>query len=395
MTAGGRVIVRVITRLNIGGPARHTILLADRLAAYGWTTRLVTGQIDPHEGDLGDLAAAHGITLDRVASLRNGASPLSDLASCLWLYRFFRRERPAIVHLHLLKARLLGGVAARLAGVPLVVETFHGTLFVGYYRPAISRLLVWVERGLAGLMDAVVAVSDAVAADLQHRRIAPPEKIRVIPLGLELDRFLEATGDGAVRGSLGLPADVPLVGTVGRLVPIKGLRYFVEAAAAIAGRIPGAQFVIVGDGPERAALLKQVERAGLIGQVHFLGWRKDVERIYSDLDVVMLTSLNEGTPVSLIEAMAAGRAVIATRVGGVPDVVQDGVTGVLVPPRDPQALAAATLRLLGDTDARTRLGEDARRAVVARYPAERLAQDMDDFYRTLLAARLAPRSVDV
>ncbi len=177
----------MITRLNIGGPAQHTVLTA-RLGRHGWTSRLLAGRVGPHEGDMSDLAAAHAVPLVVVPTLRNGAGPLADAAAFLWFYRYFRRERPDIVHLHLL-TRLLGGLAARLARVPLVVETFHGTLFADYYRPSVSRLLVWLERGLARLMDGVVAVSDAVADELRRLNVVPEEKIAVIPLGLNLEPF--------------------------------------------------------------------------------------------------------------------------------------------------------------------------------------------------------------
>ena len=383
-----RKVVRVITRLNIGGPAQHAVLLTAHLGRHGWTSRLLAGRADPHEGDMSDLAAAHEVPLVVVPTLRNGAGPLADIAAFIWLYRYFRRERPDVVHLHLLKARLLGGLAARLARVPLVVETFHGALFADYYRPSVSRFLAWLERGLARLMDGVVAVSDAVADELRRLRVTPDEKITVIPLGLNLEPFLEAAfAPGVLRRQLGVGDEVPLIGVVGRLVPIKGLQYFVEAAAEMASRLAQVRFVIVGDGSERPALERQVSRAALGGQVHFVGWRRDLERVYPDLDVVMLTSLNEGTPVSLIEAMAAGRAVVATRVGGVPDVVQDGLTGLLVSPRDAHALAEATLSLLQDPETRRRMGEAARRAVFPRFAAERLARDMDAYYRTWLGRR--------
>ncbi len=381
-------VVRVITRLNIGGPAQHVVLLNAHLPQKGWPSVLVTGRVEAHEGDMSDFAAAHDIVPITVAALRNGAWPGADLAAAVSLYRLFRRERPVIAHLHLFKARLLGGTAARLAGVPLVVETFHGTLLAEYYNPLARRVILGLERWLARRMDALIAVSDAVAEELVQWRIAPREKVHVIPLGLSLEKFLQAgPGPGGLRADLGIPAGALLVGTVGRLVPIKGLGFFVEAAADIVRWIPRAHFVIVGDGPERETLERQVWSRSLGGQVHFVGWRRDVERIYPDLDVVMLTSLHEGTPVSLIEAMTAGRAVVATRVGGVPDVVRDEETGLLVPAKDASALAAAAGRLLNDESLRRRMGEAARLDVYPRFTAGRLARDVDAFYRTLLAQR--------
>lgn len=382
-------VFRVITRLNIGGPAQHAVTLVNHLNGPEWSSTLVTGRIDSQEGDMSDLADRHGIRSVVVPTLRNGAGPGADIASLVALYRLFRRERPTIVHLHLFKARLLGGIAARLAGVPIVVESFHGTIFAGYYRPAVSRVIIWIERILARMMHAAVAVSQEVAEELIRRKVAGPEKIRVIPVGLELERFVQAADSrGLCRGAMGWNDADLLVGLVGRLVPIKGVRFFVAAAEQVAGVIPHARFVIVGDGPERDALERQTREMGLDHRFAFLGWRRDLEWLYPDLDVVVLSSLNEGTPVSVIEAMAAGRPVVATRVGGVADVVQDGVTGLLVPPRDPSAMAGAIIRLLGDADERRRMGTAARRSVVSRFAAARMTCDMETLYREMVRTRV-------
>jgi glycosyltransferase involved in cell wall biosynthesis len=383
----GARVLRVITRLNIGGPAQHVILLTAALRRIGWETALITGRVDPDEGDMGDLAGRVGVEPVVIDSMRNGAGPLADLRTLLSLYRLFRRERPALVHLHLLKARLLGGLAARWAGVPVVVETFHGTLLAGYYSAPMTRMLAWLERWLARRMDAVVAVSPAVARELAAARIASDARVHVIPLGLDLERLRAGAARPTLRRTLGLGADAPLVGTVGRLVPIKGMDAFIDAAAQIRRSLPAAHFVIVGDGALRAGLERRARDGGLGGQVHFLGWRRDLEELYPDLDLIMLTSLNEGTPVSIIEAMAAGRAVVATRVGGVLDVVEEGVTGVLAPPRDPGALAAAAVALLADPERRRRMGEAARSAVSSRFSVAGLAEQMDTLYRGLLAGR--------
>ncbi len=381
-------VLRVITRLNIGGPAQHAILLTKHLNGQHWASTLVTGQIDPQEGDMIDLAYATGLEPLVIPTLRNGAGPVGDLVSLVRLYRLFRRERPAIVHVHLFKARLLGGIAARLAGVPFVAETFHGTLFADYYRPIVSRVLIVIERLLARYMHAVIAVSDEVAREIHGLNVADPKKVHVIQLGLDLDRFVQAPGtSGILRKELGVSNDALLVGTVGRLVHIKGHRYFIAAAAQVAHRIPEARFVIIGDGPEREALERQVRQDGLGERVFFLGWRRDLQRLYPDLDVVVLSSLHEGTPVAIIEAMAAGRSVVATRVGGVPDVIQDGVTGLLVPPKDPAALADAVVRLLHSSNERGRLGLAARRHVYPRFTAARLAEDMDALYSGMLETK--------
>jgi glycosyltransferase involved in cell wall biosynthesis len=211
-----------------------------------------------------------------------------------------------------------------------------------------------------------------------------------VPLGLELDRFVNAERSrGQLRAELGIPADVPLVGIVARLVPIKAHEVFLRAAAILAAREAGARFLIVGDGERRAELEALSTNLGLGRSVEFLGWRPDLDRVYADLDLVVLCSRNEGLPVALIEAQAAGRPVVATRVGGVPDLVVSGDTGLLVPPDDPDALARAIQSLLDDVEMRDRLGKAGRRRVVPAYNAERLLEDIDLLYREL--ARHGPR----
>jgi glycosyltransferase involved in cell wall biosynthesis len=380
-------VVRVITRLNIGGPAVHAVLLARRLGNGEGPAVLVTGEVEPHEGDMRHLAEAAGLRLVRIPTLRNSAGLREDLLSLIHLYRVFRRERPTIAHLHLTKARVLGGIAARLAGVPVVLETFHGTLFDGYFGRVKTRILLGVERLIARLMDGIIAISDRVAADLVARRVAPADRIQVVPLGLDLGRFETPAATGRLRAALGVDAGTPLVGAVARLVPIKGLQTFVEAAAIVVGAEPRARFAIVGDGPERPALERQVKALALADHLTMLGWRRDVADLYPDLDVVVQPSLNEGTPLTLIEAMAAGRAVVATRVGGVPDLVTDGADGVLVPAGNAPALAEAVVRLLGDPQQRRRLGEAARHTARRRFSSDRLVSDMDALYRACTGHR--------
>lgn len=377
-------VVRVITRLNIGGPAQHAVLLTHLLARQGFPSLLVTGRVGPQEGDMSDLAARSGIVPVVIPALHNKAGLLANLDAGIHLYRLFRRERPAVVHLHMLKARGLGGIAARLARVPIVLETFHGTLFGEYYHPLVSRLLVWAERALGMLMDVVVTVSDAVADEVVRLRVAPRHKVRTIPLGLDIERFVEPHERGRFRAELGVGV-APLIGTVSRLVPIKGLEYLMHAVPRVLEHIPQARVAVVGDGPSRSSLERLAQRLGVHEQVRFMGWRRDLESVYADLDVVVLPSLNEGTPVSVIEALAAGRAVVATRVGGVPDVITDGVTGLLVPSRDAAALASQIVALLREPVLRQRLGEEGRRSVFPRFTAARLAADTAALYRSLLS----------
>jgi glycosyltransferase involved in cell wall biosynthesis len=313
-----------------------------------------------------------------------------ELCALVRLYRVMRQVRPDVVHTHTAKAGFLGRLAARLARVPVVVHTFHGHVLHGYYSPRKSQLLRRMERALAHLTDRIIAVSEHVKRDLVGHGVAPAERIEVIPLGLELDPFLHsAPCRGAFRRELQLNGVARVVGIVGRIFPIKNHHLFLEAASLVAREEPTARFVIVGDGPLRAELERQAQATGLADRAIFTGWRRDLPGIYADMDVLAVTSHNEGTPVSAIEAMAAGCPVVATNVGGLPDLICDGETGYLVPPGDARAVATALLHLLHRPETARRMGETARMAVRQRFSAQRLIADVEQLYLGLLE-RKAP-----
>ncbi len=379
-------IVHIITRLNVGGPAQLAVSMTAKLNGRSFESKLVTGLTDSHEGDMSFVAENHGIHPVFVENMRNEAGLLGDLRAFWQLFRLIKREKADIVHLHLLKARFLGGLAAKFARVPVIVETFHGNLFGGYYGKLTTAAILGAERFLGWLiMDRVIAISERQKEELIRYRICPPKKLDVIPLGLELDKFLScAEFRGQLRRELGISERTVLLGVVGRLVAIKGIGYLLNALHLVV-QATDTEFclLVLGDGLTRKDLEAQVSTLGIGGKVRFLGWRFDLEKIYADLDIVILSSLNEGTPLSLIEAMAAGKAVVATRVGGVPDVVEEGRTGLLVPPKDPSALAQAIVRLLGDASLRNSLGDKAKSSVFPKYDVSRLIQDMRKYYRGL------------
>ena len=380
-------VVRVFSRLNIGGPSIHVILLTAGLDKRGYRTRLVVGQETPREGNMLSLAADKGVRCEAMAGLGREIRPVADLRAFLGLVRLIRDFRPAIVHTHTAKAGLLGRLAARLAGVPVVIHTFHGHVLRGYFGPAPTAVFRRIERALGRLADALVAVSEAVKADLVELGVAERSRIRVVPLGLDLEPFTGPLPRGALRAAGRVPRDATLVGLVGRLVPIKDVPTLLACAAELRPTHPGVHFALVGDGEEREALEARVRGMGLAETVHFFGWRQDTPAVYGDLDLVVNCSRNEGTPVALIEAMAAGRPVIATRVGGTPDLLGDDERGRLVPAGDPGSLAAAIRETLADPEAAGRRALAGRRHVLERHSASRLVDEVDALYRELLAAK--------
>lgn len=382
-------VVRVIARLNVGGPALHTMNLSQGLDGR-YSTILVTGEVGPDEADMSDQAELRGIRLVRIPELGREPNALNDLRALWKLTRLMRRVRPRIVHTHTAKAGTLGRLAALAARVPVRVHTFHGHVFHGYFSDRATRVYLAIERALARITTRVVAISDAQAQDLaEEYRVCGRDRLSVIPLGLQLERFRPDESAGLrdeLRRELGVGEDEPVVVIVGRLVPIKNHDLFLELAArfAAAGR-PG-RFVIVGGGEEEPRLRERVRTMGLESRVTFLGWRSDLERVYAGADVVALTSRNEGTPVCLIEALAAGRAVASTDVGGVRDVLEHGRLGELVRPGDAEGLAAAVARLVDDPARRAELGRLGAAVAPARYGVGRLLDDVSALYEELAPA---------
>jgi len=382
-------IVRIIARLNIGGPAINAVLLSEGLNGNGFKTVLVAGSIEKSEGDMSYLAYQRGVSPVVVNELSRSIDPLKDLMALWKIYRIIKTEKPDIVHTHTAKAGTLGRLAAILAGVPVRVHTFHGHVFDGYFNKITARAFIAIERFLGRFTTKIIAVSNSVANDVSIRyNIVPNAKIAVIPLGFDLERFFTSSSNkGRLKKELGLAEDCLLVGIAGRLVPIKNHKMFLDAAKKILATSPYSlvtKFIIVGDGELRRELENYATKTGIADKVVFLGWRRDLDYIYADLDVVCLTSLNEGTPVSLIEAMASSKPVVATDVGGVKDIVKNGVNGLLVQSGDVNGFRDAVINLLQDAEKRGEMGDKGKEFVKADYNKDRLIKDTEQLYINLL-----------
>lgn len=377
-------VLRVVTRLNVGGPARQAVFLTRELAARGYDTRLVWGASGEREGQVplpDDCPASY------LPWLTREIDPIADLRSLAALRGVIRRWRPQVVHTHLAKAGALGRIAAFTSSAPIVVHTFHGHVLQEYFSNLKNAAFAAAERRLAARTTALIGVARWVRDDLLAFGIGREEQWHVVPVGVDVEHLLAARipADQA-RATLGLPLDGPIIGIVGRLAPIKDHRTFLEAAARVLAERPDSTVVIAGDGPLRPRL-EAAARSMLGDRVRFLGWVEDLPVLYGALDVVALTSRLEGTPVALIEAAASGTPAVATAVGGVSEVVRDGRTGLLVPPRDPVAVAAQLLTLVDDREGARRMGEEGARWVRDRFSERRLADDMTGLYGELIARR--------
>jgi len=374
-------IMRIIARLNIGGPAIHVALLTQRFGAPDYESVLVCGNIDEAEGDMAYFARERGVEPVFVPALGRALNLLGDLRTIWMLYRLMRRYQPDVVHTHTAKAGFTGRVAAWLAGVPVIVHTFHGHVFRGYFSPTKTKIFLLLERLTARMSDAVITLTEALKREIADEfHVTSRDRIVVLPLGFDLTPFLTATRkNGAFRREWGIPDDALLIGIVGRMVPVKNHALFLEAAARVRAARPDARFALVGDGELRAEIEAQVDALGLRDAVFFTGWQRDLARVYADLDTLVISSINEGTPVSVIEALATGCAVVTTAVGGLPDLLEGGRLGALVPSGDADALALALL------DPHTpQPSAETRQLMHQRYSVDRLVADLDALYRTLL-----------
>jgi glycosyltransferase involved in cell wall biosynthesis len=382
-------VLRIITRMNMGGPAYHVSLLSGFLDPRRYETVLVTGRVGPGEESLADLAAEYGADLRVLPTLQPELRPREDARALAQLSSVARSFRPHIVHTHTAKAGFLGRVAAVLSGQPrpVIVHTYHGHVLEGYFGTGQSFVFRSLERAGALMSDCLIAVSQATANDLIRLKVAPANKFRVIPLGLQLEPFVnlpQLTRRGSGNGGCGAVTAT----YVGRLVDIKRIDVMLRAVAHARELGADLRLQVVGHGPLRDSLERLARELGIADHVDFLGYRRDLAAVAAQTDIALLTSDNEGTPVSLIEMAAAGRPLVATAVGGVSEVVREG-TGLLAPAGDPSAIGRCLARLAASAELRAEYGSRARGHVLSAYNVDRLLADMDRLYMQLLATRIS------
>ena len=405
-------VIRIIARLNVGGPAKHVVWLTSGLQDAGFDTLLVTGKVPEGEEDMSYFAYEAGVTPRYFPEMSREIS-INDVTTVWKLFRLFLRERPDIVHTHTAKAGTVGRTAGFLyrwltpgifIGKPRqckFVHTYHGHVFHSYYGRRRTRLFLAIERWLAKLVtDRLIVISKQQSIEIGEKfRVGRRGQIKVIPLGLDLGIFSEHSSRRAkFRHELCVPDDAILIGIVGRLTEIKNHQMFLNVVARLKATDPACRrqgavrFIVIGDGSLRRSLEAQRQSLGLDKDVIFVGGRKDPEYFYPALDVVALTSRNEGTPLTLIEAMANARPVVATSVGGVVDllgdVVEDGLyqvcrRGIGVPADDEEAFVEALSRIIRDRSLRQELGERGLEFVEVNYSKERLFEDIKGLYSEL------------
>ncbi|MEW6007098.1 MAG: glycosyltransferase family 4 protein [bacterium] len=374
-----KTVLRIITRLNIGGPSIHTILLSEGLREK-FKTFLVVGKEGKEEGSMLEEAKNRNIDIIFIPELQREISPIKDIIAFFKLIGIIRKIKPDIVHTHLSKAGMLGRLCAWLCGVPIIIHTFHGHTLHSYFGRLKTLFFIIIERWLSLISTRIITLTETQRDEILKFGIGNRNKVIVIPLGLSLDRFYDISEKkGILRNELGI-SDKPLIGTIARLVPIKDIGTFLEASAIVLKEID-VLFVIAGDGYLRKELEKKAKDLGIEKNVLFLGFRKDLDIIYADLNCFVLSSLNEGLPVAIIEAQASGIPVVATDVGGVSTLVSPD-TGILVPPKNPEALANAIKIIILDKEKAKEMGEKARENS-KKYTDKRLIEDIERLYEGL------------
>jgi len=386
-----RKLVRIIGRMNGGGPARQVAYL-HRALRGSFATTLVVGSIERGEQDMRYLLQ-DSLGVVEIPSMSRSVKVWSDLASLIRITRLLLREKPDIVHTHTAKAGMLGRVAAMLAGVPVRVHTYHGNVFHGYFGGATTRLVIAAERMLNRFTTRVIAISESQAEELaQQFRVARREQIAIVRNGFDLGALADLDHERCeVRRGLQVNDEELLVVWAGRLVSIKNVPLLLEVIR-LASRLPKVKFLVAGDGPLRQEI---VEASHAWGNIHFVGWREDMKPILAASDIVMLTSRNEGTPAFLIEAMAAGKPFVSTAVGGVVDLARQpfkeisshcrqAANGFLTSP-DPEVILFCIEMLGNSPDLAREMGAAGRSFALENYRQERLANEMTELYQKLLA----------
>ena len=380
-------MLHIITRLDRGGSAEAVMRLVEGLKRDGYPVELVAGRtVEPQE-NLEAFSLRTGVPVISIEELRRAVRPADDLIALVKLMRLIGRERPEIVHTHSSKAGLLGRLAAWLKGCPVVIHYPHGHVFYGYFGRLRTWAVILTERLAARITHRIFTLTELGKREHIGFGIAGPEKFVTVPCGIDLAKFSSPRRNPTeVRAEFGFsPTDV-VAGWVGRLVPIKGCETFLYALELARKRRSGLRGIIVGDGPLRERLEEIAEGLGLSGNVVFAGAREDIPEVMHALDLFVLTSLNEGLGRVLLEAMACGVPVVASRVGGVAEIVLQRETGLLVPSKDPEGIAGAILEILNDGK-KAKLFSQKGKERAKLFDVERMIEKTEEVYGELLAAR--------
>jgi glycosyltransferase involved in cell wall biosynthesis len=390
-------VLHIITRFDKGGSAQNTYLTLLGLKKENFKSCLITGlslesemkdeEMKSKEIDIQRLES-EGIQFIQCPSLVRRLNIIKDFRAFFEIWKLIKKNNPLIVHTHSSKAGLLGRLAAKLAGIPITVHTPHGHVFFGYFGPIKTRIFIILEKLAYRITDKIVALTNREKEDHINLGIASKNKFVVIPSGVELKKFKEVPHNEKqnLKRELGIPENALIIGTVGRLEPVKGPEFLIEAAKYIIPKYPNTHFLFSGDGHLKQNLKKKASELGIEKNIIFLSWRDDIAKIISVYDIFVLPSLNEGMGRVLVEAMALGKPIVASNVGGIPDLVTHGKNGFLVPPKDPKEFAKYIQIFLEDKERRMKMGLTGKE-IALNFSKEIMVEKINGLYKKLMTQK--------
>jgi glycosyltransferase involved in cell wall biosynthesis len=352
-------ILHIITRLDKGGSADVLLDLSAGLKGMGHDVYIAAGPTLHPQTDIDAFSLRSGIPVYHIRHLTRDCYPLQDFLSFFEILKIIRKVKPDILHTHTSKAGFIGRIAGRIAGIKVAVHMPHGHVFYGYFNKIKTRIFVYLEKIASMFSDKIVTLTDIEKLEYLDEKIAPDNKIVAIPCGIDVDKFSSA--QNTVRNEFGISPDMPVIGWVGRAESVKGGEYFLRACQLIKKEMPHARFLVVGDGSLQGEMEALANSLNLSNEVKFAGYRTDMPEIMNSIDLLLHTPLNEGLGRVILEAMACGKPIVATNVGGIPEIVEHGIHGFLVPPGDCASMAKESLRILKDTELAWRLGNACRK----------------------------------
>jgi glycosyltransferase involved in cell wall biosynthesis/folate-dependent phosphoribosylglycinamide formyltransferase PurN len=381
-------VLHIITRLIKGGAQENTLLTVLGLREKGYDVMLLSGPSEGPEGEIESYARAMAVNLAIIPELVRPIDPWKDLVSLVKIFYFIKGHRFDIVHTHTSKAGIIGRLAAKFAGVPVIVHTPHGHIFHSYFRPLKTWLLLLVEKICASMCDKIITLTDKCKAEHINLRIAWPEKFVTIHSGIRLERFLSRSFEAdRIRAELNIPAGRKIAGTVARLEPVKGIEYLIDSMKDVLSAMSDVHFLIVGDGSQRKYLQRKARELGIEENVTFTGIREDVPRLISIMDLFVLPSLNEGMGRVLVEAGMMAKPVVATNVSGIPELIDHTQTGLLVEPANAKQLAEGIVELLTNPQKARYMGENAKLRMRDNYSADKMVDKIERLYNELLTRK--------
>lgn len=390
-------VLQISNRFIIGGPSIILTILHSQMGIE-FVSELLVGKKESHEQDAKFLLEKHGLSYEEVPSMNRKINPINDLKAFFEIKNFIQKYQPDIVHTHAAKPSVLGRLAAYICKVPVIIHTYHGHIFHDYFSKPVTFFIILFERFLAKFSTKIIAISEQQKSELVNiYKICSADKIVVIPLGLDLNPFYEnQTGKRiAFRKKFEITDDEIVIGIIGRLVSVKNHALFINAVSeVIKCTSKKIRIMIVGDGEEKNNMMSQLNMLNIPFNyypenrlpeiVTFTSWITDMDEVYAGLDIVALSSLNEGTPVTLIEGQAACKPIVTTNVGGVKDIVLENTTAFCTPSGNIKSFSNALLQLIENDDLRIRMGNNGYEHVKANFDKSRLIGDIENLYKTLL-----------